>query len=346
VFSSNLVVYASTAREHALKARLFANILIGRKDETFGEKVQHEFVEFNLALGALGKAVRTPHEKQLHKELTGLLKHYEEVFETVHKDELALRQLVDHHMKDAGNQLAEDAEWLQDHALEMEHEIKNETIATINTAEMEMAIAGIIGLLIGLVIAYLLGNMIANPVINMTGAMNELAEGNLEVDIPAQGRTDEIGEMATAVQVFKDNGIEQKHLEAEAEKQREEQKNREEQDRLDEDRRREEKTERERQEAEAQAEAERKEQEAEKARTESEREAERQKAAEQEEKARLEAERAEKITLLTSSFDTNVTSMLGTVSSTVGDMRDTSDTLSQTADTTSERATDVSAAAE
>ncbi len=344
--NSDVMVFAATAREHALLARLYANILIGRKDESFGEKVKHEFAEFNLALGALGKALRTPHEKELHTELTGLLKHYEETFEKVHKDELELRQLVDHHMKDAGDLLAKDAEWLQDHAMKMEHEIKDETVDTINTAELEMAIVGILGLVLGLVIAYSLGNMVANPVVGMTGAMGDLADGDLEVEIPAQGRTDEIGEMATAVQVFKDNAIEQKRLEAEAEKQREEQKKREEQDRLDEDRRREEKAERERQEAEAQAEAERKEQEAEKARTESEREAERQKAAEQEEKARVEAERAEKISLLTSSFDTNVTSMLGTVTSTVGDMRDTSDTLNQTADTTSERATDVSAAAE
>jgi len=39
----------------------------------------------------------------------------------------------------------------------------------------------------------------------MTGTMVRLAEGDKTVDIPSLERTDEIGEMATAVQVFKAN---------------------------------------------------------------------------------------------------------------------------------------------
>ncbi|OHC76410.1 MAG: hypothetical protein A3G18_03600 [Rhodospirillales bacterium RIFCSPLOWO2_12_FULL_58_28] len=55
---------------------------------------------------------------------------------------------------------------------------------------------------------------ISNPIGAMTGAMGELAGGNLEVNIPSQDKTDEIGEMAAAVQVFKDNAIRVKEMEA------------------------------------------------------------------------------------------------------------------------------------
>ena len=50
--------------------------------------------------------------------------------------------------------------------------------------------------------------------IAMTGAMGVLAEGNLGTEVPAQGRKDEIGGMAAAVQVFKDNMIRNKEMQA------------------------------------------------------------------------------------------------------------------------------------
>ena len=62
---------------------------------------------------------------------------------------------------------------------------------------------------------YFTAASIANPVVEMTDSMGVLADGNLEAEIPSQDRTDEIGEMAAAVQVFKDNAIEVKRLEAE-----------------------------------------------------------------------------------------------------------------------------------
>ena len=53
------------------------------------------------------------------------------------------------------------------------------------------------------------------PITNMTGAMAELADGSLDTEVPARGRADEIGDMASAVQVFKENAIEMKRLEEE-----------------------------------------------------------------------------------------------------------------------------------
>ena len=45
------------------------------------------------------------------------------------------------------------------------------------------------------------------PTANASVAMSELAIGNLETEVPAQDQMDEIGEMAQAVQVFKDNAL-------------------------------------------------------------------------------------------------------------------------------------------
>ena len=75
--------------------------------------------------------------------------------------------------------------------------------------------------LAGLTIAVGIGRMIARPVVNMTAAMGRLADGDTSVDVPAQGRNDEIGDMAKAVQVFKDNAVKVERMaaqQAEAEK--------------------------------------------------------------------------------------------------------------------------------
>ncbi|WP_419730003.1 methyl-accepting chemotaxis protein [Lichenicola sp.] len=58
---------------------------------------------------------------------------------------------------------------------------------------------------------------IANPIGHMTQAMRQLVERNMTVEIPARGRTDEVGEMADCVQAFKDNMIVADRLSAEKE---------------------------------------------------------------------------------------------------------------------------------
>ena len=66
---------------------------------------------------------------------------------------------------------------------------------------------------------------ISRPITAMVEAMKKLASGETSTAIPAQGRKDEVGAMAAAVQVFKDNMITASRLEAEqkAEQDRKEQ---------------------------------------------------------------------------------------------------------------------------
>ncbi|MGY2049548.1 methyl-accepting chemotaxis protein [Methylobacterium sp. JK268] len=56
---------------------------------------------------------------------------------------------------------------------------------------------------------------VTRPLGHLTGAMVRLAEGDAAVTVPGMGRRDEIGAMAQAVQVFKDNLIRARALEAE-----------------------------------------------------------------------------------------------------------------------------------
>lgn len=87
-----------------------------------------------------------------------------------------------------------------------------------------LLLAAAIGFAIFVAVAsgYFLTASVAKPVRTMTRAMTQLAEGQLDVSIPATGQRDEIGSMADAVLVFKQQAIEnrrQGEREAEAEAQ-------------------------------------------------------------------------------------------------------------------------------
>ncbi|ASY60501.1 methyl-accepting chemotaxis protein [Sinorhizobium sp. CCBAU 05631] len=57
---------------------------------------------------------------------------------------------------------------------------------------------------------------IANPITRITGAMRNLASGDAKSPIPFAGRADEIGAMAEAVEVFRQNALANARLEEEA----------------------------------------------------------------------------------------------------------------------------------
>ncbi|MFN3320484.1 MAG: methyl-accepting chemotaxis protein [Allorhizobium sp.] len=61
---------------------------------------------------------------------------------------------------------------------------------------------------------------VARPISTITGSMRTLAAGDTETAIPFADRRDEIGEMAAAVSVFRDNAIERAALERQAEESR------------------------------------------------------------------------------------------------------------------------------
>jgi methyl-accepting chemotaxis protein len=76
------------------------------------------------------------------------------------------------------------------------------------------SVSGVVLLLIGAGL-FGMGLGVIKPVSRMTEVMQRLAEGKLESDIPSLARTDEIGSMARAVQVFKDSALRVKAMESE-----------------------------------------------------------------------------------------------------------------------------------
>jgi methyl-accepting chemotaxis protein len=92
---------------------------------------------------------------------------------------------------------------------------------TLNSAIYYAHMAQLVGFFIAIGVALLSGwwlsRLIANPLGQITTAVNGLANGDNSVNVPALGRTDEIGMMAQAIETFKQAALEKERLEAEAE---------------------------------------------------------------------------------------------------------------------------------
>ena len=89
--------------------------------------------------------------------------------------------------------------------------------ASLSKQKMMLSIGSAVLLLLISGIIFMLARSVTNPVVQMTQAMERLANGDINVTIPAQERSDEIGKMADAVRGFKENAIERQRLEVEHE---------------------------------------------------------------------------------------------------------------------------------
>ena len=208
-------VYIASAREHVLLARLYASILIGRKDESVADKAKREFSELHAVLKSLAKSLRSEQEKKVMAEVEELAVDYEKTVDVIHQDEIKIRNLIDGEMADDAGRLIESANLMLENATINEKRIEEETLATVFSSEILIIIVSMVGFLAGVACAWTIGNGISGPITRITGAMRGLAGGDLDSEIQAQDRGDEIGEMAQAVQVFKDNAIRVKEMEAE-----------------------------------------------------------------------------------------------------------------------------------
>ena len=85
------------------------------------------------------------------------------------------------------------------------------------TLSKNLIIGAALGGLLLVVICTLIARAVAMPMRRMTAAMRSLANGDIDTAVPDIGRGDEVGEMARAVQIFKDNAVEMERLRGEQE---------------------------------------------------------------------------------------------------------------------------------
>ncbi|MEW5728745.1 MAG: HAMP domain-containing methyl-accepting chemotaxis protein [Pseudomonadota bacterium] len=103
---------------------------------------------------------------------------------------------------------------LSDYATQRTQVVRDEAVEV--AAEARLRFFALLGafLVVGALVTVAMGRLIARPVAAITRVMDDLAQGRTDLDIPSLANRDEIGAMARAVQVFRDNAIRARELEA------------------------------------------------------------------------------------------------------------------------------------
>ncbi|WP_315764559.1 MULTISPECIES: HAMP domain-containing methyl-accepting chemotaxis protein [unclassified Bradyrhizobium] len=103
----------------------------------------------------------------------------------------------------------------------MRAEQGDKTAVAVGDTRQTVITTAAVALVLGCVLAWLIGGSVSGPIRGMTDRMQSLAAGELEQPIPGGEQRDEIGRMARAVEVFRDNALAVRRMEQEAAAQRE-----------------------------------------------------------------------------------------------------------------------------
>ena len=211
---------AGIAEEALMLGRLNAIKYIASPDEGLAEEAQKQIAVFVEKANALTKRLHNPERKKRAQEAEDKAEQYRAAFESVHSATKTLDDFVYKKMAEEAGQfrdLAEQTVASQDQAL---NKIREDTVASMDRSEVATWIGSALALGLACLFAYLIARSIVVPLSAMTGAMTELSKGNRHVPIPATERTDEIGEMAAAMQVFKENTLKMEQMQKEQEEQK------------------------------------------------------------------------------------------------------------------------------
>ena len=201
-----------------LSQHLIANDLLRQftKDEAeranLKEEIREAQVAFSRAWSSFAPTIEPGEDEKRANDLFASWQHFlaveEEVsgLQAVGMNDLAEAVLL--------NDLKKDAE-IFNASVESMLAFRNEkAAATANRAEemsnsssLSVTIALIVVIVTGIAVVWMIVSNVSGPIVNLAKVMRSLADQKMDTEVPGVERKDEIGKMASAVLVFKENMI-------------------------------------------------------------------------------------------------------------------------------------------
>ena len=210
---------AGMAQEALMLARLTAVKFMVNPDQAIADAVHQKADEFNARVGELLLHLTIPANIERTRTAIEDGKAYLAAFEEVAKLTFAVNQIVNKDNADIAGRIGGITDKLRKSQLAIIDELGVKTLESVDSQQKTSSLLSVLALAFGLGCAFVVARSIIGPIHAMTAAMARLAQGDVSVDVPARANRDEIGEMARAVEVFKQNAIEKQRLD-EAERRR------------------------------------------------------------------------------------------------------------------------------
>ncbi len=218
---------AETAEAAALGAELYQIIADGVINRDLEATRQEWSAKTDQAKAALAKLATTAHNDEQRDDVAQANVQFDALLATFETEMLPLLEAgtpVGPEIRELDGRIDQSVAAFTDLLIEL----RGDMLADAGVADADFdgigefsalinGVIAVVAAILALAIAISLARAIAAPVRAMTAAMTGLAGGDKAVEIPGLARSDEIGAMAAAVQVFKDNMIETERLRLEQE---------------------------------------------------------------------------------------------------------------------------------
>lgn len=217
--NTELANLARDAQQALMLLRLNADKVIDRRrDDTAAKKADTAAADLTRLIGMLAGADAAAGDHAtldtLHQNVSTYMTAYHRAIQ-LNAD---LEQSINGSMKHDAELIAAAATAVASSAATDQQDIENATFSEISGTETVLLLFAAGGLVLGLAAAWTIGGGISRPVLRITEVMHRLASGELEIDVPAINRRDEVGRIAQALLVFRQNAQEARRLQGEAER--------------------------------------------------------------------------------------------------------------------------------
>jgi methyl-accepting chemotaxis protein len=210
--------YAGMAQESVMLGRLYAQKFLLTNEEEAKARTVSELSELDQRYDQLLSEVQNPQRRQWIAEAQELTTAYIAGVEQVASIITQRNELITGTLDRIGPQVAALIEEAKLENKKLQDTLGPQLAQNAQNSVVVTLVVSAIALALGILAAIVISRGIGGPVNALTASMRKLSDGDLQAQIPSTETRDEVGLMAQAVQVFKDNMVKAKELEqAEAE---------------------------------------------------------------------------------------------------------------------------------
>lgn len=201
--------------QDALVGRLHMLSFLEDGEQEKYDNAMKEFSQVAMDIDELGRTLEAPENQQILIKMKESLNNYITTAERVKVLADTNDDLIKNRLNKFGLGINDSVNDIINYFKARQEELGPRAISESTQNSVLALSASGLAILLGIIAAWLIGSSVSNPVRAMTSAMTKLANGDKTIDIPATDRGDELGAMAGAVLIFKENMIKADELQAE-----------------------------------------------------------------------------------------------------------------------------------
>ncbi len=213
----NAAYFAGLALRDVLMGQLYANRYLVKNDEKAFERASEALDAFSESSLIMMTNFEEPEHHQLGEKAIEAAEKYQGALIEIFNATSDRNNIITNTLDTIGPDVIKAIDMFKQKVVDSEVLIGKQSEAAVKTAVSSAVIVSAVAVIFAIAAAFLIGRGITRPVQSLTQAMRRLADREMDIEIPATDYKDEIGNMARAVLVFRENMVKADQLAKEQE---------------------------------------------------------------------------------------------------------------------------------